>query len=137
MSLHQSFYMFVYGTLMRGYCNNFLMNKCTFVANATTVNEYAMFSKDYPFVTEKKAVSVIEGEVYEILDEETLKLLDQLEGHPDEYTRKPVEVVLENGNRLIAELYFNEHQDIEDPDTELVFSGRFMDAQVAAMRRKN
>lgn len=113
------------------------MNKCTFVGNATTANEYAMYSKDYPFVTEKKVVSTIEGEVYEVLDEDTLHRLDQLEGHPDEYTRKPVEVILESGRRLTAELYFNENQDIEDPDTELLPSGRFMDAQVAASRRKH
>lgn len=125
-------HIFVYGTLMRGFSNHHLMKSSTFIGTAATKEKYALFVADFPFVTEKLQTSPIQGEVYEVADEETLKRLDDLEEHPTWYRRKPVKVVMEGSveGEIEAELYFNEGYAIEG-DVERVQSGYFRDASKA------
>lgn len=123
-------YIFVYGTLMRGFSNHRLMGACKFIGNVKTVEKYGFYVSDFPFVSEKSKVSVIHGELYEVPDEETLQRLDALEGHPDWYERKPVAAVVDEGDvqrSVVAELYFNEVYQIQE-DVESVLSGRFQDS---------
>ena len=51
------------------------------------------------------AVSHIRGEVYEV-DASTLARLDELEGHPHEYRREVIQVVLDDDSLLKAWIYF-------------------------------
>jgi gamma-glutamylaminecyclotransferase len=66
-------------------------------------------------------VSQIQGELYQI-DDITLDLLDDIEGHPDWYRREQVEICLDDGSHSIkkAWIYFN-----ENPGGTLVPSGVF------------
>lgn len=112
---------------MKGYSNHFLMSSCTLVSAATTIEKYGMFANDFPFVTSKVSKKVIRGEVYSVHDQPTLDELDILEGHPDEYARKMVKVVLDNDPSVIveAEMYFNEKIDIDNPSLEQIESGDY------------
>ena len=84
---------FVYGTLKRGFSNNRLLSGSKFLGEARTEGKFALYESGIPFVIEIERVSQISGEVYEV-DERTLALLDRLEGHPDWYCRKIVEVTI-------------------------------------------
>lgn len=129
---------FVYGTLMRGFSNHRLMKNCKFVGIARTVEKYGLFVADFPFVTDKVKSNHIHGELYEILDSATLENLDELEGHPDWYERKPISVNLEGGDGSVslvsAMLYFNEHSDTNG-DIEVVSSGSFRESVRGASHR--
>lgn len=136
-------HIFVYGTLVKGYSNHFLMEKCTFVGPAVTKKSYGLHVKEYPFVTAKVPVSQIHGELYTVPDLETLDELDLLEDHPVVYERKPVVVIVSLRSKsnecsiaeVEAELYFNENIDITDDSVELVSSGRFVDSVLGARHK--
>lgn len=81
---------FVYGTLLSGFGNHkrLLENKSTYLGTAEIKGK--MFSMGgFPGVTEGE--DDIHGEVYEVNDE-VLKSLDRLEGHPNFYKRTQVEL---------------------------------------------
>jgi gamma-glutamylaminecyclotransferase len=119
-------YMFVYGSLMRGYCNHHLLETSKFVSRARTIEKFAMFSSSFPYVNSNFQISHIEGEVYEVIDEKSWEELDELEEHPDVYERRPCQVeLLATGKVITAELYFNEVYPIEGDGVELVSSGRY------------
>ena len=86
---------FVYGTLKRGFSNNRLISGSKFVGEARTEGKFALYESGIPFVIEDEQVSQISGEVYEV-DEKTLAQLDRLEGHPNWYCRKMVNISVNN-----------------------------------------
>jgi len=102
---------FVYGTLKRGFGNNRLLSGSKFVGEARTEGKFALYESGIPFVIEDEQVSQVSGEVYEV-DEKTLSRLDRLEGHPNWYCRKMVNVsIISEGNDKVggtccAWLYF-------------------------------
>jgi len=98
---------FVYGTLMKGYGNNALLKDAKFVGKGISLNKYCMLASGIPFVNPNEPVSNIKGEVYELNDEQ-LERADRLEGHPNWYYRSPIKVMMENGDIITAEIYFNE-----------------------------
>jgi gamma-glutamylaminecyclotransferase len=111
---------FVYGTIKQGYQNHHVIIDSEFIASGRTIEKYAMYQKDYPFVVKKEAVSFIYGEVYSV-DDTILALLDHLERHPGWYCREKVDVVLDDDARIIPVwLYFN-----DTPEGTLVKSGEF------------
>lgn len=97
-------YLFVYGTLRRGYWNHHYIAHCRFIGKGLTKEKYAMFCTGIPFVCREPKTSRIVGELYEV-DEETLKRVDSLEGHPHWYVREPVRVEVE-GITYTAWMYF-------------------------------
>ncbi len=99
---------FVYGTLRKGMGNHHLLEGSGFLGMGETVVRYGMYvlPGGIPYVkrrSERKAVIV--GEVYEV-DEDTLRRIDQLEGHPDFYRRRLVPVMLNGEEKIQAWLYF-------------------------------
>lgn len=85
----KKYYVFVYGTLMKGGMNHFLMqyHKAQFIDSATTsFHKFNMISigEDFPGIVTGNGAIV--GEVY-MIDEKTLPVLDRLEGYPDFYNR--------------------------------------------------
>lgn len=130
MSDNQQFPMnlFVYGTLMKGFSNHHYMKSCTYLGKAKTIHKYAMFSTDFPFVTNKQADVEIIGEVYSVPNKDILLPIDELEDHPQEYERKPIPVMLIDSQTTIeAQLYFKEIVDLDQPDLESISSGSFLD----------
>jgi gamma-glutamylaminecyclotransferase len=110
---------FVYGTLMKGFGNNRLLEHSEFVGKAITKNKYTMRERGIPFVNEHKETSKIYGEVYNV-DKPTLRALDSLEGHPRWYYRKEIDLELEDGESIKAEIYFN-----EESNCDIVRSGDY------------
>lgn len=84
---------FVYGTLKRGFGNNRLLGGSKFLGKGVTEDKFALYESGIPFVIENESVSQISGEVY-VVDRETLAHLDRLEGHPNWYCRKMVNILL-------------------------------------------
>lgn len=82
-------YVFVYGTLKRGFCNHRLLEKAAFVKEVKTRPHYLLFDLGpYPaMVVATDRGDSIRGELYHV-DTETLARLDQLEGHPYYYRRE-------------------------------------------------
>jgi gamma-glutamylcyclotransferase (GGCT)/AIG2-like uncharacterized protein YtfP len=119
--------LFVYGTLMRPCSNSEQMAKgCRFLAPARTLQKYALYHADFPFVTKKQKTSEIYGEIFEVLDQATLDRLDEFEGSPDWYCREPVEVVNLDTNEVVeAGIYFNEVFSLDESVS--IPSGRYID----------
>lgn len=115
---------------MKGFNNHFLLNGCSFLGSAWSTNKYALYVADFPFVTSKSALHSIQGELYEIPDQEALNKLDELEEHPDWYERKPILVKMVNSDgittEVTAEMYFNENNEVNE-SVQIVSSGHFRD----------
>lgn len=92
---------FVYGTLKDGYCNHRLLKDCSYVpAIAMKVDLYA--GHDYPFA--KKGDGIVFGELYEV-DDNIIKKIDMLEGHPNYYRRELIDVFDDKYNLKQAWIY--------------------------------
>ncbi len=98
-------YVSVYGTLRPGFGNNILLSDSIHLGTGHTVNKYTLRASGIPFVSKEPLHNVV-VDVYKV-DEDTLKNLDRLEGHPEWYHRKLIPVSIE-GEILDAWLYFNE-----------------------------
>lgn len=97
---------FVYGTLMAGYHNHYYLETSKWVDYAKTVKDYSLFESGIPFVYEDLNITTITGEVYEV-SKSVMYYLDMLEGHPDAYKRKQIDVKLGFTNEVVkAWIYF-------------------------------
>lgn len=101
----------VYGTLKKGFHNHhYLIGSKLLGSGVTKHDHYVMLSAGIPYVckcVDEEKMGRISVEVYEV-DDNTLKNLDRLEGHPEWYKREPVYVDIEGVGSLAAWLYFNE-----------------------------
>jgi gamma-glutamylcyclotransferase (GGCT)/AIG2-like uncharacterized protein YtfP len=106
---------FVYGTLMKGYKNHRLIDSqktSKFLGKGVTQdNIFTMIDLvNFPGVIEKGVTNIV-GEIYEI-DLNTLQSLDYLEGHPNFYRRKVVNIInkkkVEEVNMYILNSSYNE-----------------------------
>jgi gamma-glutamylaminecyclotransferase len=111
---------FVYGTLRQGQWNHHFLESSRFVGMAKTKERFALYGTGIPFLSRRKAISQVTGEVYAV-DDATLERLDELEGHPDGYRREQADVVLEDGTVLKAWIYFH-----DAPYGDLIKSGDFL-----------
>jgi gamma-glutamylcyclotransferase (GGCT)/AIG2-like uncharacterized protein YtfP len=95
-------YIFVYGTLMTGYGNNYLLDQnqegVTFIGKAVSKDShYFMVDVGFPMVFDPtyhddefpmtNHIGKIKGELYFVTNPEVLSNLDSLEGHPRWYVR--------------------------------------------------
>lgn len=86
---------FVYGSLKKGFGLSSVLRSATGGEEATTVEQFSMVSLGaFPAVVKSDvALTHISGEVYEV-DDNTLRVLDEIEGNPDFYCREEVETSL-------------------------------------------
>ncbi len=116
--MEQQNLIFVYGSLRNGHCNHHLLKDAYCFGIGSTEGSFAMYLvSGYPYVTASESRYPIVGELYGI-DDDTLKLLDRMEGHPRYYERREIPVLVEE-KRYIAWLYFR------DPPGVLMHSGDF------------
>ena len=110
-------YIFTYGTLKRGFCNNGWIEHLEFISEATTCEKYQMYpcsNYAFPFVIKSERNNTILGEVYKLNTKEDLQSLDELEGYPNLYLRENTKVKLINGIVIEAIIYLkNEEQYID------------------------
>ncbi len=114
-------FLFVYGTLRRGLENHetYLQN-ARFIGKAITLDKFALFVDDFPYLNKSPTVSTIVGEIY-LVDATTLQRIDILEGHPDVYRRELTTVHTASGKRYDAWVYF-----YPEPRGVLIPSGDYL-----------
>ena len=114
----QKHLVFVYGTLRNGHSNHHLLTDAFSYGVGSTEAHYAMYlTSGYPYVTSSEARYPIVGELYAV-DDDTLKILDSMEGHPRYYERRETTVIVED-ECFIAWMYFR------DPKGTLMRNGDF------------
>jgi gamma-glutamylaminecyclotransferase len=97
---------FVYGTLRRGFCNHFYLDKARFLGPATTRDGHAMYLYGgIPYLLRRASGPRIVGELYR-MDAGILAGLDRLEEHPRVYRRELAPVILADGREGAAWIYF-------------------------------
>ena len=99
-------YVFVYGSLKKGYGNNRLLQNAIFIDKGITLKPYVIYGAGgFPVVFDTEKKGHIAGEVYDVTPAERARL-DGLEGYPYMYHRKKVMVVLdETGHRVACQMY--------------------------------
>ena len=116
----KNLYIFTYGTLKRGFVNNYFLDDAIFISTAITVEKYQMYpsiGNAYPFLIKSEKKYQIKGEVFKTNSKELLKNLDYLEGYPDLYLKEYIKVSLEDGNVVDALVYFkNEENNLDAVD---------------------
>lgn len=106
-------YLFVYGSLKKGFENEHLLDKAKYISKASTVRKFAMYiakGGDYPYLLKDKPLNNIDGELYKIARKDLLKKIDIFEGSPDYYTRESIEVKSRSFNsnkRAFTYFYMN------------------------------
>jgi gamma-glutamylaminecyclotransferase len=102
---------FVYGTLRNGHSNHHLLKDAYCYGTGCTEASYVMYLiSGYPYVTSSEARYPIVGELYAV-DDDTLKTLDSMEGHPRYYERKKTTVIVGENHR-VAWVYFRDPQGV-------------------------
>jgi len=88
-------YVFVYGTLKKGFSNHFFISDCEFICKSKTIDKYQLYpniDRSFPYLIINEKSQNIYGELYKIEDKEILETLDILEGYPIHYNKKNIEV---------------------------------------------
>lgn len=88
-------YLFVYGSLKKGFENEHILKKAKYISKARTVRKFAMYESKrgrYPYLLKHQTLNHINGELYKIPRKELLEKIDIFEGSPDYYERETIEV---------------------------------------------
>ena len=103
-------YVFTYGTLMKGERNHYYLNDADYVCDAT-INGFRMIDlKSYPGI--EPGDGIVVGELY-LVDDNTLKMLDDLEEAGFLYLRKTT-MVYTSETKLEAYVYVY-NQEVNNP----------------------
>lgn len=107
---------FLYGTLMRGFCRHHHLEGQEFIAEVRTRPLYRMVNcGSYPGLLRAEAGNSIEGELWAV-DADGLERLDEVEGVADGlYSREPVSLAPPY-DREQAQAYFFRQFDENYPD---------------------
>jgi len=112
---------FVYGSLRKGFQNNYKLDAAEYGGMYHTVQTFYMIgakSGAYPYVTaeqlhESLLPTSIYGELYHV-SPELLESLDNMEGHPTQYKRRIVELANDAGKKTMAHMYVMESEELKD-----------------------
>lgn len=110
----------VYGTLKKGGTNSHRLHDSEFIGAGKTANKHLMSRGKHGFIPfMSKNVNNVKGhnchvEVYEV-DTSTLADIDRLEAHPTWYKRELTPIILNNGERVDAYVYFNSQGENGEP----------------------
>ncbi len=116
---------FVYGTLRKTDVRNSVLDSSEFLGSYKSIPKYTMYSLGaFPCITFGGKTSIV-GEVYAV-DDYTLDRLDMIEGHPNFYTRMPIEL-LDNNTEISSvnsQAYFIVNN---EPTGKSIKSGDWLD----------
>ena len=119
--IDKAVFIFVYGSLKRGFFNSGLLSKEKLIAKAITDEKYCLYpsySYWYPYAIEKDKNFQILGELYELKSID-ISAIDELEDAPQYYYRKIIDVTCDN-KKYKAYMYFkNENSDDSEYDTNI------------------
>jgi len=85
--------LFTYGTLRRGFNNHSMLRNSIFLGESMTKESYLLTDIGLPILINYQGDGAkrVKGELY-IVTQETLNMLDRLEGHPMLYRRETIKV---------------------------------------------
>lgn len=107
----------VYGSLMSNHHNHDLLEDAQFIAKGQGMFHATMCANgSFPYLTVEEPDAKPFVEVYEV-DDQDLKSLDALEGHPDWYKRELRSFMLDNGEQTKAWVYI-----MPDPTSTIVMA---------------
>ena len=116
-------YLFVYGTMKKGFTNHGRLDMTKFLGSAITVEKYAMYSNaenTFPCVIKNDKKYNIKGELYQIYFQDQIDDIDRFEGVPKHYKREEINIKIVGSDELIkAYIYFYQ---LEDYDNRKVLS---------------
>ena len=113
--------LFVYGSLKKGFWNDFFLKDSKFIGSYQTCKNYGLLiNNELPFMVSFLSLYPIFGEVYDINDTE-LKAIDNLEGNGKWYTRCEISVKNEV-ETIITQAYFNEDAQGEIQDVGIFYA---------------
>ena len=98
---------FAYGTLKRNFYfhEKYLGgDKSNYKGKCIANPEFTLYTNGMPHLVREMTDMPVKGELYEI-DEDVLKSLDELEGHPVAFKREIIEVVDQSGDTKLAWAY--------------------------------
>ena len=100
----------VYGTLKKGYSNYHAhLSRAMYIGSGQTVDKYPMIVNGIPYLLNKPGVGHnVDIDLFLVDNETELPSIDSLEGHPNWYERKRVEVMTDKGNVFMPQVYFND-----------------------------
>ena len=122
--------LFVYGTLKKGKCNHHVLGTNAKFLGTGTVVGFDLFSNGYyPYaVLTNSNHKCISGEVYEI-DDEAFAMCDRLEGYPNHYLRKKVNVdlgtLIHSPYHRTAWIYYTEQHRLNTTNLQYLDKGVF------------
>ena len=98
-------YVFVYGTLKRGFCRHHVLENETFLGEVCTEPLYLLYDLgNYPGLIKSDSGHSVTGEVY-LVDDACLKQLDTIEAVGESlYSREPVQLA-QPWNDLVVQTY--------------------------------
>ena len=97
----------VYGTLKKGYSNyNHYLTSSKYLGKGETKDKYPLIVKGLPYLIENKGQGFnVDVDVFKVSGS-VLRDLDALEGHPNWYRRKEIEIKMKD-KTLMCWIYFN------------------------------
>lgn len=124
-------YVFVYGTLKRGYGNNRVLGQSRFIGRATTLWPFFMKSAGFPVLFRTPETANVEGELFEVNSQHIMAALDRLEGVPHMYERSRTIVDCpEIGQQIEAFIYLGNRDSWTHidrmPDVPVTASGTYV-----------
>ena len=114
--------LFAYGSLQRGGQYHFFLagHDAEFLGVARLLTPYPLLLAEYPCLLDRPGAGhLVHGEVYRIGSTRNWRELDRLEGHPEEYLRRPEPVALHE-SIVRAWTYFYQCPERLDPSLEPV-----------------
>lgn len=98
----------VYGTLKKGYSNyNHYLTSSKHLGKGETKDKYPLLISGLPYLIEDKGKGHnVEVDVFKVSGT-VMASLDRLEGHPNWYRRKQVEIKMKDSKVLLCWIYFN------------------------------
>lgn len=99
-------YVFVYGTLKRGYGNHVILRNSQFIGEGHTIpDSFSLIDGGFPWAIPNSGTFHIKGELYLVEDQRTMHNLDSLEGVPHLFDRYNIEIRTEDGSDFDAIMY--------------------------------
>ena len=93
--------LFVYGTLRKKDSRSSFLKNSKYLGDFVTQPKYSLYNLgSFPAVT-KNGDTAIVGEMYQINDADTLYQIDLIEGHPNFYTRLPIDIDYSQSNSIV------------------------------------
>lgn len=113
-------YLFVYGTMKKGFPNHTRLDMAKFLGAVKTVEKYAMYPRDdnyCPCVIKEENKVHIKGELYEVFFQDQIDHIDRFEGVPNYYIRETIEVEILGTKEVVnADIYFYNPQNDDKYD---------------------